>query len=345
MEVTPTETPISIQSDSIPACPQNQFGGSMYFNGNSYVEMQSSSLWTVGRGDFTFEWYMKYTNITPTQSIFYLGGPSDGLGHMSARLFGNILRFSMNNRSVAEGELKNIYNNWTHIAISHHDDKLFIFQDGYLIGKNILNNDANVTGSEHPFRIGGSPTFSSYLYYHGYITNFHYVNGEGLYDGSTYSYGNRVFYKPIPPIIPVDDTKLLLLCDYTCDPAYNSAPNIELSKTNHGMIYTTDYPQVNKLNVYAVDYLSNSFFGLGNETVTPIDAGFSYGDRVSLIASQKKYSLDYYEIHSPITIAKSDLSYITCYGFTASFDPRTDVFMNINADVSGSNSLIVARYR
>jgi hypothetical protein len=89
----------------------------------------------------------------------------------------------------------------------------------------------------------------------------------------------------------------------------------------------------------------DSTFGLGSETISPYSHSFEPNDQIKLVASQKYYSFNYYEIHSPITIARSDLSYITYNGFTASFDPRTDVYMNVNADVTGSNSLIIAHYR
>jgi hypothetical protein len=100
-----------------------------------------------------------------------------------------------------------------------------------------------------------------------------------------------------------------------------------------------------KLNVPIAQYSTDYRFGLGRETITPNDINFEYGQTVVLNASQNKYSFDYYEIHSPITVVSSDLYYIAYRGFTASFDPRTEVKMNINTDVTGSNSLIIARYR
>lgn len=89
----------------------------------------------------------------------------------------------------------------------------------------------------------------------------------------------------------------------------------------------------------------DSTFGLGSETISPYSHSFEPSDKIKLVASQKYYSFDYYEIHSPITIVGSDFFYITNRGFTASFDPRTEVLMNVDADVTGSNSLIIAHYR
>ena len=357
---TPTPTPTATPYiQPTPFCPQVTNSGSIYFNGTSYAEFQSSSIWTVGRGDFTFEWYMKITGsftTDATQSIFYMGGPGDTLGHLSARIYdGDTIRFSMNNRFVAEGHPSNIYDKWTHMAISHHDDKLYMYQDGVLISDYTLDINANVTSSYHPFSIGGASNFASVLYYHGLLTNFHYVKGVGLYDGTGYSMGEKVFQKPMTPIQPVEGTKLLLLADYSCAHLYNSAPNTHISSSNHGTAYNMAHPNLKKFNVPIGEYFlegvpkmndqNHYLFGLGKEKVYPLEGGFEYGENIVMNATEKKYSFDYFEIHSPITVVTSDLFYTTIYGFTASFDPRTEVKLTIDTDVSGSSSPIIARYR
>jgi len=358
LTATPTPTPTPYIQPT-PGCPQVTNSGSIYFNGTSYAEFQSSSIWAVGRGDFTFEWYMKITGSVashPTQSIFYMGGPGDTLGHLSARIYdGDTIRFSMNNRYVAEGHPLNIYDKWTHMAISHRNDKLYIFQDGVLISDYTLNINANVTSSFHPFSIGGASNFASVLYYQGLLTNFHYVKGVGLYEGAGYSMGDKVFQKPMTPIQPVEGTKLLLLADYSCVHLYNSAPDTHISSSNHGTAYNTAHPNLKKFNVPIGEYFLEGvpkmndqnyyLFGLGKEKVYPLEGGFEYGENIVMNATEKKYSFDYFEIHSPITVVSSDMFYITAYGFTASYDPRTEVKMTIDTDVSGSNSPIIARYR
>ena len=358
LTATPTPTPTPY-IQPIPQCPQVTNSGSIYFNGTSYAQFESGSIWTVGRGDFTFEWYMKMTgSLVPdlTQSIFYMGGTGDTLGHLGARMYnGTEIRFSMNNRFVAEGSTSNLYNRWAHMAISHRNDKLYIFEDGVLISDYTLDISSNVTSSYHPFSIGGASNFSSILYYHGLITNFHYVKGVGLYDGLGYKQGDKVFQKPTTPIQPVEGTKLLLLADYSCNQLYNSAPNTHFSSSNHGTTYNSAHPNLKKLNIpigeyflEGVPYMNDQnyyLFGLGKEKVYPLEGGFEYGENIVLNATEKKYSFDYFEIHSPITVVTSDMFYTTIYGFTASYDPRTEVKMTIDTDVSGSSSPIIARYR
>jgi hypothetical protein len=293
------------------------------------------------------------------QLIFYIGGglPTDPLGHLSARLDGNILTFAMNNRVVIKGDTGDIYDKWTHIAISHHSDKLYMYKDGALIDYYVLDTTANVTSSIHPFRIGGSPTTSQTIWYHGYITNFHFVNGEGLYDGAGFKLGQQVFQKPTIPLNPVPNTKLLLTMDYPCDPLYNSALNPDFTSSIFDpRQYRNEYPELKNFNVPIAEYVllegkpimndtQHYFFGLGKEYIKPGVGGFLYGDKVVMNATQKKYSFDYYEIHSPITVVESKNFFITYYGFTASFDPKTEVCLTTDQDISGSSSPIIAHYR
>lgn len=375
---TPTPTPSST-GDYIPGCMPNAFGGSMYFNGTSYYEVQSSSIWNLGTDDFTFEWYMKQTNADNlTQSIFYFGGAGDSLGHIATRLFGNKLTFILKNQIVASGSLINPTSEWTHIAISHHDHKLHMYQDGLFVSKYELNNNAYVTASEHPLRIGGSPTFSSVLWYHGYITNFHYIKGVGIYNGENHAYGDRAFYPPNPPIIPISESKMLMEVDYTCDIGYNSIPGINIEKSNYGAAYSAEYPTpyptqtpsstltptptptstpYPQIAINPLLYKSTRFplwekstfllrDGKYSEIIGPSGSSIYAGAIVPLTASQEYYSFDYYAIYPPHTIYSAGAFwYTTVGGFTASYDPNTIVRIGANVSITGSDGGIRAIYR
>lgn len=331
---------------NIPNCPVDPFGGSLYFNGTSYAEFQSGSFWAVGRKDFTIEWYMKQTGSDATQSIFYMGGAGDSLGHLGVRLFGNVMRVYMNNKFAVGGVFTNLLNNWTHVAISHHDDKLYLYQDGVLVNRTVINDSTAVTDISHPFRIGGSPTFSSYLYFHGYITNFHFVNGVGIYDGESHATGDRVFYKPYPPVNTVNESVFLLQCQYSCSPLYNSVTSTNIDGTNYGATLSSQFPDFKKIEIPNLYYDNAEYsFGLGAERVEPYDAGFTPNEVVKLSTTQNNYSFDHYQIYSPITVVTSNLSYVTIYGYTASFDPNTEVKLSTSENITGSSALIRASYR
>lgn len=81
------------------------------------------------------------------------------------------------------------------------------------------------------------------------------------------------------------------------------------------------------------------------EIVEPKGASFAPGDIIKLSPTQTRYSFDYYEIWEPNVIVNSTYAYKTVWGFIASFDPNTEVQLNYNGDITGSNAKIIARYR
>jgi hypothetical protein len=98
------------------------------------------------------------------------------------------------------------------------------------------------------------------------------------------------------------------------------------------------------INVSPVLY-GDAHFYLGQEIISPISYSFNYGEVVTLSASQTYYAFDYYEVHEPAVVVESSFFYKTYKGFVASFDPRTKVQLNYNSSITGSNGLIIARYR
>ena len=86
-------------------------------------------------------------------------------------------------------------------------------------------------------------------------------------------------------------------------------------------------------------------FYLGQETISPANYNFNYGEIITLSASQTYYAFDYYEVHAPAVVLESSFFYKTYKGFVASFDPRTKVQLNYNSSITGSSGLIIARYR
>ena len=98
------------------------------------------------------------------------------------------------------------------------------------------------------------------------------------------------------------------------------------------------------INASPVLYGDAQFY-LGPEIISPVSYSFNYGEIITLSASQTYYAFDYYEVHEPAVVVESSFFYKTYKGFVASFDPRTKVQLNYNSSITGSNGLIVARYR
>lgn len=92
------------------------------------------------------------------------------------------------------------------------------------------------------------------------------------------------------------------------------------------------------------DMYSN--FPLGSETVTATEVyDPNFGTYYKLSCTQEKTSFDYYEIHDPISIKASSYSYRTYKGFIASYDPNTQIYLNMSGSVNCDSGLLKAIYR
>ena len=98
------------------------------------------------------------------------------------------------------------------------------------------------------------------------------------------------------------------------------------------------------INASPVLYGDAQFY-LGPEIISPVSYSFNYGEIITLSASQTYYAFDYYEVREPAIVVESSFFYKTYKGFVASFDPRTKVQLNYDSSITGSNGLIIARYR
>lgn len=82
------------------------------------------------------------------------------------------------------------------------------------------------------------------------------------------------------------------------------------------------------------------------ESIGPSNYTFSQGETIKLSATQNRYSFDYYEIWAPNLIVNAESRvYRTIWGYYVSFDPNTEVQLNVSGSITGSNASIVARYR
>lgn len=239
---TKTSTPTPSPTLQFPTCSPAASAGSMLFDGNSYLELNSGSVWNVGYNDFTFEFFMKPDNLSGNQLLFFSGGPSDTWGHLSAQFVNNKLYFGMKNTVVARGDLIDSSSNWSHIAFAHTNHTMSLFQNGLYLNEYTLDTQYYVTASEHTMNIGGA---SGRANFHGEITDFHFVSGTGLYGtASSYSRGDLAFVPPNAPLTAVANSKILLNVDYNCDLGWNSVYGINLSSINHGVQYSAIYPSL-----------------------------------------------------------------------------------------------------
>lgn len=174
--------------------------GSANLNATSWLTLAGSSDWAVGTGDFTVEWF-HYQNNNGTENYIFDLGISDAIS-FSIPSGASKIRVYMGGVIVLNPSVTLANNTWYHFAISRNSGILRVFQNGSLLAS--IADTTNITDSTSTLYIGvkdpANPTSDQWP---GYITNFHFVKGTGLYTSN--------FTKPSTNISPVANSKLLLL--------------------------------------------------------------------------------------------------------------------------------------
>lgn len=175
-------------------------GGAINFNATSNISFSASTDWAVGTGDFTVEWFQYQTNNGSENFIFDLG-TSDNFA-VSIKAGGSNLYVYENGSRTFSPSITNSLNVWHYVAISRVSGTLNLYFDGTRVSTGL--DSSNITDSSSTFYVGcenpASPTNDNWP---GYITNFRFIKGAGLYSAATISIPNR-------PLTNVANTKLLL---------------------------------------------------------------------------------------------------------------------------------------
>lgn len=133
----------------------------------------------------------------------------------------------------------------------------------------------------------------------------------------------------------------------TVTPTATNTPTPTITPTTSPLPVIKIEPYLGQKTIYLVATGEgiNEEYMRSIETINPYNSRFTPGSRVMLEATQHQFSFDYYEIYPPNTIYNSSYWFITAGGFTASFDPNTEVILNSTGSLYGNNRTIIARYR
>lgn len=351
--------------------------GSIFFDGGSYLTFPSSSDWAPSTSDFTIEWFQKLGDFTLAASkyprVFSVGAYNDTTISIAATIEGgegSQLLYLWNNMTASGFEMSGLIDEWSHIAICYvGGSDMHLYVNGVEAAGSPIVGGYNIADASTILTIGQEfPTDTNNSFFTGSLTSFRWTNGVALYTASFY-----------PPLGPLETTMGCVLLLNSADSGSLLVDDSGTGKTatNYGVTWTADSPfpfaplvtptptpvptdtptptpsptPLPPTLILAIDPLLyvSSTFPLGPEFIAPYSASFQVGDNVQLSASQQFYSFDYYEIWSPNTVACSSYSYISMFGFTASFDPRTVVTLNNTSSIVGTNYRtrygIVAHYR
>lgn len=209
---------------------------------NSWLTSTGSSDWAVGTSDFTIEWFQYQLNNGKDNYIFAINNTTFTVGFKGG---GNVMYVYLNGTllngtPMPPGGGITVANNklvWYHVAISRSSGTLNVYHNGIRIYTGA--DSSNITDSSSLLYLltqSGSPLNSYGANWPGYMNNFRWVNGTGLYTGATLTI-------PTSPLTAISGTKLLLL--------FPDVNNI-----------TSDYSGTNKVvtNAGAVGWTSSAPF-------------------------------------------------------------------------------------
>ncbi len=162
-------------------------GGNSYqffnANSNSYIDLDASSDWALGTGDFTIEWFQRTatTSVPPYQRVFTVDDyPSMDIGVSNE---GGTFYYWANSafRYSSAGAI--VINTWQHWAIVRQSGITKIYRDGTLRGSQFTDTN-NINNTVDKLTIGADNAHATNATFVGYITNFRWVKGLAVYTGN-----------------------------------------------------------------------------------------------------------------------------------------------------------------
>jgi hypothetical protein len=158
----------------------------MYFDGNGDgIELPSESA-KLGAGDFTIEFWVRYSSIS---GYFTIAGYGYGPGSVNGWIIqsgngnGKLIFYTTPSTVVASDTGSTVNTNqWYHIAIVRSSGTVTMYRDGTSVGSGSSSVDYSQTTSVAKFYIGGGSNnaFDNY-YLNGYLENFQILKGVAKY--------------------------------------------------------------------------------------------------------------------------------------------------------------------
>jgi hypothetical protein len=175
--------------------PYSVTGWSNYFvtSGNYFSTPATHNAFAASSENFTIECWIYLTGVQG----MVCGWGNTNFDYLQVTTSG--FDINMNNTYNVGASFSFSLNTWYHIAISRVSNVNYCFGNGTLIGSGITNNQSFGSGTT-ALRIGDWVTTPRYPF-PGYISNFRFVKGTGLYSSS--------FTPSTTPLTAVANTQLL----------------------------------------------------------------------------------------------------------------------------------------
>lgn len=237
--------------------------GSIYFDGNEYVQAPENVLYSRWDTDFTIECWIHPTSIPSPMHIWTnTTANSDGMTGGYVYTDGKIGmgRIGVNETASAAGVI--VLNRWHHVAFVRNGTALAIFVNGVQVATPTTTNLEASTVK--PMTIGGQFQSSGNSNWNGYIADFRVIKGRGIYKGN--------FTPPSKPLENIEDTSLL-----ACNTKYgwtNFHPVDEVGGRPSYVLRQTGDPKLSSFSPLAPGGWSNYFDGSGDYLTVPDSTAF-----------------------------------------------------------------------
>ncbi len=185
------------------ATVNNASADSVYLDGSGdYFSFASNSLFTIGTANFTIEfWAYPLTNSNTicffnvgNSQLFLEWNPSGGWKFGAAGVSGTSM-----------GGIFPL-NAWSHIAVVRISSVVYLWVNGYIQG--IAGYSSSTSWSQAGLWVGA--LFDGGQTFHGYLSNYRFINGTAAYSTTLYPALNPNILVPTAPVTAVTDTRILL---------------------------------------------------------------------------------------------------------------------------------------
>ena len=166
-------------------------GGSVYFDGDEYIDIAGGASLTLDGSDFTIEGWFYRTSTASKQTLVNFALPHNTIIISLNRTgVGDTYVYLGNGSGWSNGATPSInsgsnypipINTWNHVALVNNSGTITLYHNGYSVG----TTTTLPTGMTGNLRLGAYRTASaSGEYFSGYISGFRVVKGTAVYTGN-----------------------------------------------------------------------------------------------------------------------------------------------------------------
>jgi hypothetical protein len=199
--------------------------GSSYFDGSSYIQVNTSSDWSPGTGDFCYEGWFKFANDNVDVGLFSAQNLSAGTVDFR-RISDGSLRIGRYNQawdSYTSGVT--LSDTWHHIAFVRNSGTVAIYVDGVNRIQTGASNSQNYGIGGSNLSIGNNNTVNEFS---GYMSDIRITKGAPVYTSNF-----------TPPTSPVGNTNASLYLPFDNSGIFDKTGNHTLTLVGDASTSTT----------------------------------------------------------------------------------------------------------